>query len=89
MGSKVTKVAEKVATDTAEDLRKAAGSFESVIPGTPCGKADITQLCARRFTQYYIYLQEIINTLFHYYIAMPTNVSYADYSCAPPPPPPP
>ena len=35
MGSKVTKVAEKVATDTAEDLRKAAGSFEGVIPGKP------------------------------------------------------
>ena len=33
MGSKVTKVAENVATDTAEDLRKAAGSFEGVIPG--------------------------------------------------------
>ena len=33
MGSKVTKVAEKVATDTAEDLRKAAGSFEGAIPG--------------------------------------------------------
>ena len=35
MGSKVTKVAEKVATDTAEDLRKAAGSFEGAIPGKP------------------------------------------------------
>ena len=33
VGSKVTKVAERVATDTAEDLRKAAGSFEGVIPG--------------------------------------------------------
>ena len=33
MGSKVTKVAEKVATDTAEDLKKAAGTFEGDIPG--------------------------------------------------------
>ena len=33
MGSKVTEVAEKVATDTVEDLRKAAGFFEEEIPG--------------------------------------------------------
>ena len=32
VGSKVTKVAEKVATDTAEDLRQVAGDFEGVIP---------------------------------------------------------
>ena len=34
VGSKVTAVAEKVATDTAEDLKQAAGSFEGDIPGT-------------------------------------------------------
>ena len=33
VGSKVTAVAEKVATDTAEDLKQAAGSFEGDIPG--------------------------------------------------------
>ena len=34
VGSKVTEVAEKVAMDTAEDLKQAAGSFEGDIPGT-------------------------------------------------------
>ena len=34
VGSKVTAVAEKVATDTAEDLKQAAGSFEGDIPGS-------------------------------------------------------
>ena len=33
MGAKVREVAEKVATDTAEDLKKAAGAFEGDIPG--------------------------------------------------------
>ena len=32
VGTKVTKVAEKVATDTVEDLKQAAGTFEGVIP---------------------------------------------------------
>ena len=33
MGSKVTEVAEKVAMDTADDLKQAAGTFEGDIPG--------------------------------------------------------
>ena len=33
MGSKVTEVSEKVATDTADDLKQAAGTFEGDIPG--------------------------------------------------------
>ena len=33
MGSKVTEVAEKVATDTAEDLKRAADVMDGGVPG--------------------------------------------------------
>ena len=33
MGSKMTEVAEKVATDTAEDLKRAAGEVDGGVPG--------------------------------------------------------
>ena len=35
MGSKVTEVAEKVATDTAEDLKRAASEIDGGVPGKP------------------------------------------------------